>query len=230
MPRRSFAGVLLPTTCPCCGARGAAPCAACRSELRPPPPADPPLGVDGWVALLAYEGVGRELVARLKYRNARSALRWLAAGLAELVDPAGLDVVTWAPTTPARRRARGFDQAELLARRLARDLGRPCRGLLRRGPGPAQTGRPAPERRNGLDLRSVANPPRRVLVVDDVATTGTTLASVATALRASGTVEVWAATAARTPARAGRLPSAAPVVDPGGSGGHQGQWPSHGGL
>ncbi len=222
--------MLLPPTCPCCGARGAAPCPACRARLRPPPPAAPPAGVDGWVALLAYEGVGRELVARLKYRNARSTLHWLADGLAALVDPAGVDAVTWAPTTVARRRERGFDQAELLARAVARRLARPCRPLVRRGPGPAQTGRRADERRLGLDVRSVGTSPRSVLVVDDVATTGATLASVATALRASGTVGVWAATAARTPARTGRLPSAGPVVDPGGSGGHQGQWPSHGGL
>lgn len=222
--------MLLPTTCPCCGARGAAPCPACRAALRPPPPAVPPAGLDGWVALLAYEGVGRELVARLKYRNARSTLQWLADGLAALVDPTGFDVVTWAPTTLARRRERGFDQAELLARAVARRLGRPCRPLVRRGPGPAQTGRRADERRLGIDVRCLRAPPPNVLVVDDVATTGATLTTVASALRGSGTVGVWAATAARTPARAGRLPSTAPVVAPGGSGGHQGQWPSHGGL
>lgn len=226
---RRVGDVLLPTTCPCCGARGDAPCAGCRARLRPAPPAPPPPGVDDWVALLAYEGTGRDLVARLKYRNARSALAWLADGVARLVDPTGIDVVTWAPTTPARRRARGFDQAELLARAVARRLGRPCRGLVRRQPGPAQTGRGAAERRH-VAVRCVGRPPPRVLVVDDVATTGATVASVAAALRGSGTVEVRVATAARTPARTGRLPSAGHAVDPGGSRGHQGQWPSHGGL
>src|SRR3712207_7831548 len=54
------------------------------------------------------------LVARLKYRNARASLAWLARAMAALVDRRGTDVVTWVPTTPARRRQRGFDQAELL--------------------------------------------------------------------------------------------------------------------
>lgn len=204
--------MLLPTHCPCCGAVGPAPCASCRAQLRPAAPEPPPVGVDGWASVLRYEGTGRELVARVKYRNARSAVAWLADTMAELVDPTGIDVVTWAPTTPERRRDRGFDQAELLARAVGRRLRRPCRRLLRRAAGPAQTGRSRAEREHGPVLRAVGRPARRVLVVDDVATTGATLASVAAALRRAGTVEVWAVTAARTPARAGGLPSADDTV------------------
>ncbi|MBL8777944.1 MAG: ribosome-associated translation inhibitor RaiA [Acidimicrobiales bacterium] len=161
--------------------------------------------------------MGRELVARTKYRNARSAVGWLAWAMASTIDGGSIDVgaidvVTWAPTTPERRRERGFDQAELLARAVARHLGRPCRRLLRRAPGPAQTGRSRAERHHEVVLRAVGRPSRRVLVVDDVATTGATLTAVAAALRRAGTVEVWAVTAARTPAHAGGLPSAADAV------------------
>ncbi|MDQ3758053.1 MAG: hypothetical protein M3394_09425, partial [Actinomycetota bacterium] len=127
--------LLLPSACAACGRRGRSPCGDCEAALRRPPPLPPPPGVDHVVAALAYEDEGRELVARLKYRNARSSLPWLAERMAALVDPATVDAVTWLPTTARRRRRRGFDQSELLARAIARHLRLPCRRLLRRGPG-----------------------------------------------------------------------------------------------
>src|SRR5438105_14305900 len=121
--------MLLATTCPVCDAPGAAPCAGCLDALRPAPSLPPPPGVDGCFALLAYEGVGRELVARMKYRNLRVALPGLARAAAGLVPVGAADVVTWAPTTGARRRRRGFDHAELIARSVGGVLGVPCRRL-----------------------------------------------------------------------------------------------------
>jgi len=153
---------------------------------------------------MAYEGVGREVVARLKYRNARSAVPWLAAGMAEAVarrGTAGLDVVTWVPTTAARRRARGFDQGRLLAVALSRALRLPCRPLLRRLPGPPQTGATRAERLAGPRLAIRRPPPAGVLLVDDVVTTGATLGSAAHLLRAAGARDVAAAVAARRSAR-----------------------------
>jgi ComF family protein len=188
--------------------QGPAPCAGCAAELRPAPALPAPAGVDSCVALLRYAGAGRELVARLKYRNARASLRFLARGMAAAV-PAPVDVVTWAPTTPARMRARGFDQARLLARGVARELGVPCRPLLRRRPGPAQTGRDAAARRHGPAFtarRAVHG--RRVLVVDDVVTTGATVTAAARALTAAGAAEVHAVAAARTPPSRRRVHSA----------------------
>ena len=199
-PTRSLPWVLLPATCPCCGTRGAAPCDSCIAALRRTPALPVPVALDSCGAFLAYEGPGRELVARMKYRNARAALGFLAAGMAALVDPAAIDVVTWAPTTRARRRARGFDQARLLARLVARLLHRPCRPLLDRRAGPPQTGRSRDARHLGPAY--AARPGRalgRVLLVDDVVTTGGTMTAGARALRAAGATQVHGLAASRTP-------------------------------
>jgi predicted amidophosphoribosyltransferase len=155
--------------------------------------------VDAWAAAFAYEGVARELVARVKYRRAHAATLWLADAMAPLLVAPLPAVVTWAPTSPQRRRDRGFDHAEILARRVARQVRRPLRRLLVRLPGPAQTGRPAGDRRTGPRFSARGKVGPSVLVVDDVATTGATLAAAAAALRAAGAVRVVALTAARTP-------------------------------
>lgn len=191
--------MFLPTTCPVCGAQGPAPCAGCAAELRPAPALPAPPGLDSCAALLTYAGAGRELVARLKYRNARGSVPFLARGMAAIV-PYDVDLVTWAPTTPARLRRRGFDQARLLARAVARRLDVPCRPALRRRPGPAQTGSDALARHSGpgfAGLRGVQG--RRVLLVDDVVTTGATVAAASRALREAGAAEVHVVAAARTP-------------------------------
>jgi predicted amidophosphoribosyltransferase len=140
-------------------------------------------------------------VARVKYRNARAVVPWLAAAMAERARAHGLGAATvsWAPTTAQHRRARGFDPAELLARAVARELGLRRARLLDRKPGPAQTGLDAAARRVGPHFVARGPAPARVLLVDDVATTGATLAAAAHALRAAGARNVVAVTAARTP-------------------------------
>jgi predicted amidophosphoribosyltransferase len=119
--------------------------------------------------------------------------------MADVVDEP-VDLVVWAPTSKARRRQRGFDPAEVLARPAARRLHVPARPVLVRVGGGAQTGRDLAAR-TGDPPRFVAR--RRVqgavLLVDDVLTTGTTLASAAAVLRHAGARRVVGLVAARRP-------------------------------
>jgi predicted amidophosphoribosyltransferase len=205
----SITALLLPSRCAGCGALGASPCATCAASLRPPPLLDPPEGLDGLSALVRYDEVARALVTAVKYRNARSSIDGLAPALAALAPRLVADgsedpdrrVVTWAPTTSRRARHRGFDQAELLARAIARELGLPVHRCLRRLPGAHQTGRGADERRAGPRFAAAARAPPSVLVVDDVCTTGATLSAAAAALRGAGAATVQGLVIARTPAR-----------------------------
>jgi len=155
-------------------------------------------GLDGVWALGAYEGTGGELVRGLKYANRRAPLAALAEGLAALLPVAERpDVVTWVPATPAHRRRRGYDQAELLARRVARRLRVPSRALLRRGHDRPQTGLGREARRAGPRLATRGQCPPVVCVVDDVLTTGSSLAAAAHVLREAGGERVLGLVVAR---------------------------------
>ncbi len=165
------------------------------------PAGNPPVpeSLDGCRALLDYGGAARDVVAKVKYRNHRASVAWLAAGMARLFVTAEADVVTWAPTTADRRRHRGFDHAEVLARRVAAFHGLECRPLITRSGTGAQTGLGAEQRRHGPRFR----PTRRidglnVVLVDDVITTGATLDAAGRALRAAGAGSVLAIAAAHT--------------------------------
>lgn len=193
---------LFPVTCAGCGVRaGEGLCARCRATLRPVPAMPPPPpGVDAWYAAVAYEGAAREAVARLKYRNARAPLDLLVARLdAALPADAGpVHAVTWVPTTATRRRSRGFDQAELLARALARRRDLPVQRLLRRTGRHPQTGLDAVARAQGPAFVARGPAPAAVLLVDDVITTGASMRNAARALRAKGCEKVIGVGVART--------------------------------
>ena len=215
MPLISRALALVaPPFCWSCGddARPSEPlCSRCRAELSWL--GDEPLVIAGDVeawAPLAYQGPARALVRALKFRG--------AAGLAE---PMAAQIVAGAPTDllgagaqlvpvplhRARARRRGFNQAERLAAAIARRTGLPVSDCLhRRGPAAArQVGRGRAERLAGIgdavELRPGVGAPSRVVLVDDVVTTGATLAACAAALRGAGARGVRAVSYARTPGR-----------------------------
>ena len=152
-----------------------------------------------------YAGAMRELIVAMKYSSAR----WVVPMLAELWvarhgEVCDVDVVTWVPTTRRRMRERGYDQSELIARRVARRLGMRCLATLRRVDDRTQTGRTARERRQGVHFVARRIRYARVLVIDDVVTTGTTLRHGVTALREAGARAVTSAAIAATPPPEGR--------------------------
>jgi ComF family protein len=203
-----LAALLAPPLCWSCGAhapRGRALCQGCRRALAFLPP-EPVLlaGVRVW-APVAYEGPGRDLVRAMKFRGAVALAREMSA---LVVASAPQDLLRGAlvpvPLHPVRLRRRGFNQAAVLAEAIGRRTGlarSDC--LCRRGPGPPQVGRTRRARLAGPagSIEARAPGPPVALIVDDVVTTGATLAACAAALREAGTTELAALAFARTPGR-----------------------------
>jgi ComF family protein len=188
------------SSCVSCNQPGDLICRRCRFSLASTRAVRTEGGVD---AALPFDGVGRQAVLGLKYRNRRAVAKHLAALMVKRLRPGAVDIVTWAPTSAARAGERGFDQAELLARAVARQLGVPCRRLLYRAHGSSQTGHTRIERLHGPAFRARApRPGVRVLLVDDVVTTGATLHAAASALLDAGIADVRCIAAAATHAPA----------------------------
>lgn len=159
-----------------------------------------------WSAV-AYEGVARDAMHALKFSAARPLAEVMAAQIAANAPAAllaeavaGVAIVA-VPAHPARRRARGFDPAELLARALARRTGLAlAQPLHRNAAASRQLGADRETRRVAARLGFVARgpAPRTAILVDDVHTTGATLAACAHALKQAGSLRVVALTWART--------------------------------
>ena len=192
--------MLLLRVCAGCGGPGPSPCRRCTGGMRAVGEIAPPEPLCGLWAAFVYAGAGRELLARLKYRNQRSSVRWLASAMVgALPSDFVVEAVTWAPTSHQRRRRRGFDQAELLARALGREAAVPVVPLLKRVDAAGQTGRSRSQRSRAPEFSSRHPPPATVLLVDDVVTTGATLQAAAETLIRAGAKRVEAVVAGATP-------------------------------
>ncbi|MGH2724471.1 MAG: double zinc ribbon domain-containing protein [Actinomycetota bacterium] len=210
--------LVLPPRCASCGRDGWPLCPACTAEVAVITPplcrrcgrpveeplsacADcPPRSIDAARAPFLYEGPVARAIRGMKFSGWHALRRHLAGAMAEVFDLEA-DVVTWVPLSRRRRGRRGFDQSEVLARGVAPLLGLPAIRLLRR-----TRDTPAQARRSGRDRRSslrgafvAAGPsPPRVLLVDDVLTTGATASACAAVLRRAGARRVMVLVGARS--------------------------------
>ncbi len=186
----SLLEALYPTACIACRSRGPALCDACR-----PPRTERTrfarAGLDV-VAVSAYSGTFRRAILAFK-RGRRDAIGPLAGLLAESLAAADVSwntVIVPVPTTRGRALERGFDQSVALAREVAVRDARPVLVALRKRSRNPQRGRSRLERLRAVNRFAVVAPSlvenANVVLVDDVVTTGATLADCAAALRGSG--------------------------------------------
>ena len=147
----------------------------------------------------------QQAIFALKYRGIRAAApelaRLLAGYIAERRTPG--DVIVAAPLHRRRLRTRGYNQSELLARNLSKITGLPsAEGLLERvkdAPPQVEAATRAQRRANVEGSYEVTGDVdgRRVLLIDDVVTTGATMSSCAAALKGAGAASVWGLALAR---------------------------------
>jgi predicted amidophosphoribosyltransferase len=188
--------LVLPRRCAGCAAPGAGLCALCRATLAAAPlgvVADGPGRLPPLAAAAAYGGPVRGVLIAHKEHGRLALVRPLGSALAAAaacLGPVPGTVVVPVPSSAAAVRARGHDHARRLARTAARELDLPSRPLLRPVRAVADSaGLGAAQRTANLRGALAARRPLdgvRVLVVDDVVTTGATLREAVRALRAAG--------------------------------------------
>lgn len=162
---------------------------------------------DGCWSPLAYDEVVRGAIHRYKFSRVRALGKPFAALMARCLSdrlPDGADLICWAPLSKRRLRERGFDQAELLAREVGRLLSIAAVSALRKTRDTAPQSELEEESARRANARGVyALLPgadlagRRVVLVDDVVTSGSTLSECAALLRQGGAAQVYCLTLAR---------------------------------
>ena len=167
--------------------------------------------IDSAASPFVYDGPVRAAILRYKFRGRRAYAEGFAPFLARCVEEElgrDFDVVTWAPISARRLRERGFDQSELIARLTAEKLDLPIERLLRktRDTKPNSSISGAARRRANVSGAYTAVDTARfrgakVLLIDDILTTGATLSECARVLLTAGAGSVCAATLAAAPER-----------------------------
>ena len=201
----TMANLLFPTKCVLCGEiltnHETDLCHKCRVEAPEFPQRHTKLSfLDSWIAVWYYEGYTRSSILRFKFRRARHYApaygRMLAMKLLSEY-PEGFDVLTWVPISPIRKLQRGYDQVELLAKAVGAELGmEPVRTLRKVRHNRPQSGieGEAQRKANVLGVYRAVNPEsfrgKRVLMLDDIITTGSTAGEAARVLLTAGAKEV----------------------------------------
>ena len=159
----------------------------------------------GWTALWYYEGNVRRSILRFKFYNARSYAKTYGKMLAMklMAEETKFDILTWAPISRMRKWRRGYDQVELIANAVAQELDTiPVATLKKRRNNPPQStiGDAAQRRANVLGVYEVLDPTviagKRILLLDDIMTTGATAGECARMLLTAGAKEVYCAAVA----------------------------------
>ena len=185
---------LIPPLCERCGSPGAWPvrrCAECAGRR---------LGFATARAAILYDERARRLVGAWKERGRRTLASLAADLVAEVVPQPSVDALTFVPADPERGRERGHTPAARMARELGVRWELPVLPLVRRTRSvPRQRGLPLAARRHNVagTFAPICEPPRRVCLVDDVYTTGATVAACATELRRAGARRVEVVSLAR---------------------------------
>lgn len=156
--------------------------------------------LDSWIAIWYYKGYIRSSILRYKFCGARHYAQGYGRCLAMRIQqeyPEGFDLLTWVPVSPLRRFTRGYDQSQLLAEAVGEELGMvPVRTLRKIRHNRPQSGikGQAARRANVMNAYEVVCPDsipgKRILILDDVITTGTTAGECARMLKTSGAIEV----------------------------------------
>ena len=156
----------------------------------------------GCVWAVPYAGQVREAILRFKFQGCRYYSRAFGEVLAACIRERELswDVMTWAPVSRKRKRERGYDQAELLCRETADCLSAEPVGTLektRNNPAQSTLQDAAARAENVKDVYRVPEPSlvagKRILLIDDITTTGSTLSACSHALLLAGADGVWCA-------------------------------------
>ncbi len=222
--RRGLLDLLFPSRCVGCRETGSLLCAKCREEFElVEPPLCPhcgrpmvsgrlcplcqrdPLQIDGVRSVAYLDGTLREAIHHFKYSN----LQHLAIPLGRLMgqywekSPLPAEIIVPVPLHTDRLRERGYNQAALLARELGKSIGLPIseNSLVRVRATRPQVELGAQERKENVNdafrCSSMELKGKRILLIDDVCTTGATLEACSMALRQAGARSVWAFTLAR---------------------------------
>ena len=164
-----------------------------------------PLAIDGIRAPFLMEGVVRDMVHRLKYSDMRALAPVLGGLLSRSMDTYRIpaDVLMAVPLHPTRERKRGYNQSFSLAKEVGKLRGIPLiRGLARHKGSPPQSRAADVETRranvrDAFAFQGTGSQGAKVLLIDDVCTTGATLEACALALKDTGAASVWGLTLAR---------------------------------